>query len=64
MTFITVIGIISFIIFVISCVTIYHNTNSYEPSKRIVYIIVRYNHNVHYNCWNLHDRLKRNKYKK
>lgn len=64
MTFITVIGIISFIIFVIAFVTIYHNTNSYEPSKRIVYIIIRNNCNVHHNSWNLYDRFKRNKHKK
>ena len=34
----TVIRIIAFVIFVISCVTIYHNTNSFEPIKRIIYI--------------------------
>ena len=36
----TVIKIIGFIIFCISCVTIYHNTNSFEPKKRILYIII------------------------
>lgn len=36
----TLIKVISFIIFVISCVAIYHNTNSYEPKKRILYIVV------------------------
>ena len=41
MTVITVVKIVAFMIFAISCVTIYHNTNSYEPSKRIIYIIVR-----------------------
>jgi len=39
-TIIVVTKIIAFIIFGISFVTIYHNTNSYEPSKRIIYIIV------------------------
>lgn len=36
----TVVKLIGFIIFVISCVAIYHNTNSYEPKKRILYIVV------------------------
>ncbi len=36
----TVIKIVAFIIFLIACVTIYHNTNSFEPKKRILYIIV------------------------
>lgn len=40
MTVVTVIKGIALIIFAISCVTIYHNTNSYEPSKRIIYIII------------------------
>jgi len=40
MPFMTVVGLISFVIFAIACVTIYHNTNSYEPSKRIIYIII------------------------
>ena len=36
----TIIKIIALVIFVISCVTIYHNTNSFEPKKRILYIII------------------------
>lgn len=36
----TIIKIIAFIILCISCVTIYHNTNSYEPKNRIIYIII------------------------
>ena len=36
----TIIKIIAFVILCISCVTIYHNTNSYEPKKRIIYIII------------------------
>ena len=36
----TLIKIIAFVIFVIACVTIYHNTNSFEPKKRILYIII------------------------
>lgn len=36
----TVIKIVAFIIFVISCVTIYHNTNAFEPIKRIIFIIL------------------------
>ncbi len=36
----TIIKIIAFVIFVISCVTIYHNTNAFEPIKRIIYILV------------------------
>lgn len=39
-TITTPIKIIAFIIFVIACVAIYHNTNSFEPAKRIGYIIV------------------------
>ncbi len=35
----TVIKVIAFVIFVISCVTIYHNANSFEPIKRIIYIV-------------------------
>ena len=31
---------IAVIIFIISCVTIYHNTNSFEPKQRIIYIIL------------------------
>ncbi len=36
----TIIKLIALIIFIISCVTIYHNTNSFEPKKRILYIVV------------------------
>jgi len=36
----TVIKIIALIILCVSCVTIYHNTNSFEPKKRIIYIII------------------------
>lgn len=36
----TVVKIIAFIVFAISCAVIYHNTNSYEPAKRIGYIAV------------------------
>ena len=36
----TIIKIIAFVIFCISCVTIYHNTNSFEPKKRIIYILI------------------------
>lgn len=36
----TVIKVIAFVIFVIACVAIYHNTNSYEPKKRILFIVV------------------------
>ena len=35
-----VIKIVAIIVFIISCVTIYHNTNSFEPKKRILYILV------------------------
>lgn len=40
MTVITVIKAIAFIIFIISCITVYHNTNSYEPKSRIIYIVI------------------------
>ncbi len=40
MTVITAIKAISFIIFIISCITVYHNTNSYEPKNRIIYIVI------------------------
>ncbi len=40
MDVIMVIRLIALLIFGVSCVTIYHNTNSYEPKYRIVYIIV------------------------
>ena len=36
----TIIKIVSFIVLVIACAVIYHNTNAYEPKKRIIYIIV------------------------
>lgn len=36
----TVIKVIAFIIFVIACIAIYHNTNSYEPKKRILFIVI------------------------
>ena len=35
-----IIKLIALIIFIISCVTIYHNTNSFEPKKRILYIVI------------------------
>lgn len=31
---------IAFVIFAVSCVVIYKNTNSYEPYKRVIYIVV------------------------
>lgn len=36
----TVIKIIAFVVFAISCAVIYHNTNSYEPAKRVGYIVI------------------------
>ena len=39
MTVLTIIKLIALIIFAISFVTIYHNTNSYETAKRVLYII-------------------------
>ena len=36
----TVIIIIALIILVISCITIYHNTNSFEPKQRCMYIVI------------------------
>lgn len=36
----TLVKVIAFIVFAISCAVIYHNTNSYEPAKRIGYIII------------------------
>ena len=36
----TIIKLIALIIFIISCITIYHNTNSFEPKKRIIYIAI------------------------
>lgn len=53
MTVILVTKIIAFIIFIISFVTIYHNTNSYEPSKRIIYIVVRNSSYVYFNFYNM-----------
>ncbi|MDE5830388.1 MAG: hypothetical protein K2H53_01535 [Clostridia bacterium] len=50
MTVVTVVKGIALVIFAISCVTIYHNTNSYEPSKRVIYIILRKHYNV---CFNI-----------
>lgn len=64
MTFITLIQAISLVILAISCITIYHNTNSYEPGKRIIYIIARNNHNVFNNSRNMHNGHKRNRNKK
>ena len=59
MTVVTVTKGIALIIFAISCVTIYHNTNSYEKSKRIIYIIIR----KYYNVWTyfnaLYDKYER-----
>ncbi len=46
MPVVTITRVIAFIIFAISCVTIYHNTNSYEKSKRVIYIVIRNNYNV------------------
>ncbi|MCI9365942.1 MAG: hypothetical protein HFJ54_05180 [Clostridia bacterium] len=54
------IKIIAFVIFIIAFVTIYHNTNSFEPKQRIIYIVARNNCNVFYNKYNLYDRYKRN----
>ena len=36
----TVITIVAIIIFAIACITIYHNTNSFEPTQRVIYIVV------------------------
>ena len=44
----TVVKIVAFIVFAISCAVIYHNTNSYDISKRIGYILVR-------NCYNVYS---------
>lgn len=46
MTVVAVIKGIALIIFAISCLTIYHNTNSYDPIKRIIYIIIRNNFSI------------------
>ena len=48
MDLIAVIRLIALLIFAISCVTIYHNTNAYEPKYRVAYIIIRNNSNVFY----------------
>lgn len=61
MDVIAVTRLIALLIFAISCVTIYHNTNSYEPKYRIIYIIIRYNFNVWYYINNLYYECKRNK---
>ncbi|MCI8519691.1 MAG: hypothetical protein HFJ51_06625 [Clostridia bacterium] len=49
----TIVKIIAFIVFALACAVIYHNTNSYEPAKRIGYILVRNDYNVlcHINSW-------------
>lgn len=63
-TIITGIKVIAFIIFGIACVAIYHNTNSFEPAKRIGYIVVRNIHNVsdkHSNFRTKHIRYNSNK---
>ena len=39
MTTLTVIKAIALIIFAVAVAVIYHNTNAYEPTKRIIYII-------------------------
>lgn len=31
---------VAFVIFIVACVTIYHNTNSFEPKQRVIYIAV------------------------
>ena len=31
---------VSLIVFVIACLTIYHNTNAFEPRQRVVYIVL------------------------
>jgi len=36
----TIIKVVAFIIFVIACIAIYHNTNSFEPKKRIGCIVL------------------------
>ena len=33
-----IITMIAAVIFIISCITIYHNTNSFEPKQRVIYI--------------------------
>ncbi len=45
----TVIKIIAFVIFAISCIAIYHNANSFSIKGRIIYIAVR---NANYVCYN------------
>lgn len=39
MTVLTVIKGVALIIFAVAIAVIYHNTNAYEPTKRIIYII-------------------------
>ena len=39
MTTLTVIKGVALVIFAVAVAVIYHNTNSYEPTKRIIYII-------------------------
>ncbi len=36
----TIVRLVSLAIFIVSCITIYHNTNSFEPKKRIIYIAI------------------------
>lgn len=31
---------VAFVIFAVACVTIYHNTNSFEPKQRVIFIAV------------------------
>ncbi len=50
--------IIAFVIFVISCIAIYHNTNSFKPKERIIYIAVRYVIYVYCNKYNLFYTIK------
>lgn len=60
MDVIAVIRLIALAIFAVACVTIYHNTNSYEPKYRILYIIVRNNYNVYHHISDLCFKCKRN----
>ncbi len=48
----TIIKIIAFVIFAISCIAIYHNTNSFSIKGRIIYIAVR---NANHVCYNQHN---------
>ena len=45
----TVIKIIAFVIFAISCIAIYHNANSFSIKGRIIYIAIR---DANYVCYN------------